>query len=429
VTERGFGGELLVKAEDRNRLASNQTIRRVASSSRTHRCPVAVVFYREVTRKTREHDMAKRTPSPNDKQQLPSRRVKRDPSDAARRSKQAERLGRLLRLLELLNDLRCYNLEELAGKLGCSCKTVSRYIDSLRAAGYDCKRDKQRRCYELRSDIRFRLPITRLSEEELMGQVVAGLISSAPGLETASGARRTTEKLAAQLNLELAAGQATVQILTDAERVISVANLSLADHRGCQEVMRVAQRALLSRRQVVGTYHSPHKAKPIKLRLHPYRLCLVKQAWYLIARPVDEEQPKTYRIARFKSLQIVDEPASVPDNFDLRDYFGNAWAVYRGERTYDVEIEFNADAAPLVLETIWHATQQVKKKYNDGRLVLAFRVDGLDEIVHWVLGWSGRAKVIRPVELREMVVEQLQKALKLNSMQQAPGTRPAGDMP
>lgn len=358
--------------------------------------------------------MAKR-PRSNANQLLPSRRVKRDPSDAARRSKQAERLGRLLRLLELLTDLRGYNLEELADKLGCSSRNVSRFLLSLRAAGYDWQFDKQRKCYELRSDIRFRLPVTRLSEEDLMGQVVAGLISSAPGLETARGARRTTEKLAAQLNLELAAGQAAVQILTDAERVISVANLSLADHRDCQEVMRAAQRALLSGHQVVGTYHSPHKVKPIYLRLHPYRLCLVKQAWYLIARPVDEEQPKTYRIARFKSLQIVDEPASVPDNFDLRNYFGNAWAVYRGERTYDVEIEFNADAAPLVHETIWHATQQVTKRYADGRVVLAFRVDGLDEIVHWVLGWSGRAKVIRPVELREMVLDHLRQALKLNS--------------
>jgi predicted DNA-binding transcriptional regulator YafY len=200
--------------------------------------------------------------------------VKRDPFDTARRSKQAERLGRLLRLLELLSDLRSYNLDELAAKLGCSCKTVSRYLEALRAAGYDWHFDKRRKCYELRSDIRFRLPVTRLSDDELLGQVVAGLISAAPGLEIAQGARRTTEKLAAQLNVELAAGQAAVQILTDAQRRISVAHLSLADHRGCQEAMRAAWRALLSKRQIVGTYGSPRKKEPIELRLNPYRLCL-----------------------------------------------------------------------------------------------------------------------------------------------------------
>lgn len=301
----------------------------------------------------------------------------------------------------------------LAAELEFHPRTIRRDLRALASAGYECDFDKLRRTYQLQPRCKFPWSIVRLSEDELMGQVLAGAVASAPGMEPARGASRINSVLTAQLTAEVAKSQNAVRILTDADRLISVVNLSLADHSRSQEVMRTAQEALLANRQVVGAYGSPHKAKPIKLRLHPYRLCLVKQAWYLIARPVDEEQPKTYRIARFKSLQIGDEPASVPDDFDLRDYFGNAWAAYRGERTYDVEIEFSAEAAPLVLETIWHSTQDVKQ-HRDGRVTLTFKVDGLDEIVHWVLGWSGRAKVIRPIELREFVVGQLQAALKLN---------------
>lgn len=47
-------------------------------------------------------------------------------------------------------------------------------------------------------------------------------------------------------------------------------------------------------------------------------------------------------------------------------------------------------------------------------MTLTFRVDGLEEILWWVLVWSGRATVLRPPELRELVVEQLRKALSLN---------------
>ena len=43
----------------------------------------------------------------------------------------------------------------------------------------------------------------------------------------------------------------------------------------------------------------------------------------------------------------------------------------------------------------------IKAQHKDGRIVLAFEIDGLDEIVWWVLGWSGRAKVLAPTELRE----------------------------
>jgi predicted DNA-binding transcriptional regulator YafY len=112
---------------------------------------------------------------------------------------------------------------------------------------------------------------------------------------------------------------------------------------------------------------------------------------------------------------MVDDAAVVPEKFDLRDYFGDAWAVYRGQTTYDVEIAFTKDAAALVAETIWHHSQRVERR-GDGSAVLRFRVAGLDEIVHWVLGWSGRAKVMAPPELREKVVAHLQAALKLQEI-------------
>ena len=51
---------------------------------------------------------------------------------------------------------------------------------------------------------------------------------------------------------------------------------------------------------------------------------------------------------------------------------------------------------------------------EDGRMTLAFTVDGLDEIGWWIMGWGGRAKVIKPAKLREMVVEQLRAALQAN---------------
>ena len=38
---------------------------------------------------------------------------------------------------------------------------------------------------------------------------------------------------------------------------------------------------------------------------------------------------------------------------------------------------------------------------------MKFKVDGLEEILWWVLGWSGRAKVITPERLQDMVVEKL----------------------
>jgi predicted DNA-binding transcriptional regulator YafY len=46
---------------------------------------------------------------------------------------------------------------------------------------------------------------------------------------------------------------------------------------------------------------------------------------------------------------------------------------------------------------------------------MTFTVDGLDEIVRWIVGWSGRVKVIAPKALREKVVEEHRRAIVANS--------------
>ena len=245
-----------------------------------------------------------------------------------------------------------------------------------------------------------------LTDEELLGQAVATAVTKAPGLNVSGGSAVTTRKLAA------ASGETARQLLADAERVIAVLDLKLADHAEHQEIIKTIQTALIQRKQVTGRYETPYQASAVTLRLTPLRLCLVKSAWYLIARPTDSLEPKTYRVARFKTLRMLDEPARVPDDFDLQAYFGNAWAVYRGTPTYDVEIWFAPDAARVVTETVWHHTQTVKAQ-SDGSVRLSFRVDGLEEICHWLLAWAVHCKVLRPTELRAMLVEELRLGLSM----------------
>jgi predicted DNA-binding transcriptional regulator YafY len=71
------------------------------------------------------------------------------------------------------------------------------------------------------------------------------------------------------------------------------------------------------------------------------------------------------------------------------------------------------EAAEIVTETRWHHTQQAKR-HKDGSVTITFQVDGLNEIIRWVVGWAGQAKVIKPRELRDMAVERFRKAIRMN---------------
>jgi predicted DNA-binding transcriptional regulator YafY len=326
-------------------------------------------------------------------------------SDSDRRLRQASRFARVLRVLELIQGRARHGVKEIAAELGCSERTIFRDLNVLELAGVPWFYDVEDQRYRVRPGYNF--PALNLGDEELIGQATATVITSAPGLDVTKGAAPATRKLGATSREQAS------RLLEDVERVTAVLDLKLADHDRSHEAIRTIQWALTQGLRLVGTYRSPYEDKPKRLDLHPYRLCLVSRAWYLIARPVKSDRPRTYRITRFQALRPSDSPAIVPAEFDLRAYFGNAWGVYRGDRSYAVQVRFSRDAADLVTETTWHPTQTTER-HKDGSVTLGFQIDGLNEIVHWVLGWSARARVIRPEALRLMVLEYLKSATELN---------------
>lgn len=325
--------------------------------------------------------------------------------DRDRRVRQNARIARVLGVLNLIQSRGRWSLKTIAEELECSERTIRRDLEVLEFAGVPWFKDAADQTIHVRPDYRF--PVLMLTDGELLGQALATSATRSPGLDVTLGATPTTRKLAA-------ASTARVQeLLEDASRLVAVLDLKLVDHSRHHEAIRTVQHALLQGKQLTGHYESPYEPAPVELRLHPYRLCLVKNAWYIIGRPIDEAEPRTYRVARFKSLRMLDDPAVVPSDFDLRAYFGDAWSVYRGDQSHDVEIRFTPEAAKVVTETVWHHTQKATA-HKDGSVTLSFRVDGLEEIANWVLAWTGRAKVLSPPEFRQLVVGRLEKALDMN---------------
>ncbi|QDT67908.1 HTH domain protein [Planctomycetes bacterium MalM25] len=325
--------------------------------------------------------------------------------DRDRRVNQAERLRRVLGVLQLIQSKGRYNARAIAQELGCSERTVYRDLEVLSFAGVPHFYDAADECYRVAGECR--VPSLPLSDADAFGQAVATVLSSNEDLGAVGDAKGVTRLLSGS------ADERARRQLADTGCLVAVLNLQLADHSRCGETVTAIQHALLGLRQLSGVYRSPHEAKPVRITLHPYRLCFVKQAWYLVGRVEGDEEPKTLRVARFKSLRVLAKPSSVPIEFDLPSHFGNAWAVYRGETTHHVQVWFDTNAAPLVAEVNWHRTQRVEAAC-DGSAVFHFMVDGLDEIVSWVLSWAGRCRVLQPVELKELVVARLQAAIEMH---------------
>ena len=97
-------------------------------------------------------------------------------------------------------------------------------------------------------------------------------------------------------------------------------------------------------------------------------------------------------------------PYAIPDDFSIDDHLGHAWRMIRGETQYDVVIDFDAKFAETLSDTRWHAAQEIDF-HDDNTITFRCSVDGLDEIVWWVLSMGPHAVVREPAELRERVAE------------------------
>lgn len=326
--------------------------------------------------------------------------------DRDRRVRQNERIARVLGVLNLIQSRGRWKLKAIATEMGCSTRTIQRDLEVLEFSGVPWYVDPADRSYRVRPDFRF--PTLMLTHDETIGQVIATALTKTSGLDIGPGASPTTRKLAATSNDEIQ------QIFADAARIIEVFDLKLVDHSQHHGVIRTLQSALLEGKKVTGKYDSPYEDEAVRPTIHPYRLCLIKQAWYVIGHIEGETKAKTFRVARFKTVRMLEKAALVPDQFDLREHFGNAWSVYRGDASYDIQLRFDPQAARVVSETVWHHTQEIKQ-HRDGSATLSFTVDGLDEILHWILSWSGKVRVIAPNELKALLVQTLDEAIQINS--------------
>jgi len=327
------------------------------------------------------------------------------PPESERRLRHNVRLARLLRILELVSGRGQWNPKTLMAELEVSERTIHRLRETLELAGVPIAFDKTENAYRVHGSYRF--PTLNLNEDEAYGQASATALGGNDELKLPQSYMATTRKL-------IDTGSERLRhILTDATKLTTVLGLKLADHPEQRARITTVQRALVEGKRITGTYQSPYEPGPVTLDLHPWRIALVKQAWYLISRPDGEDQPRTYRIVRFHSMKATDLPATIPDDFDLKAYFANAWAVYRGDRSYDIELRFISDATAAVLEHVWHHTQEVER-HADGEVTLRFTVDGLNEILRWVIGWAGRVRVVKPGELRDGIVDHHRKAIAMN---------------
>jgi len=313
------------------------------------------------------------------------------------------RLHRVLKLVTALQVGRSYNAAQLAADCGVSRRTIYRDLNIIEKAGIPVFFDRDSRRYQIHPTAL--MPPINLSLDEALALVLlASELGRTGRLPLFQPARDAAAKIEASLPLGLRAAIGAIV------PHMAVRTGPTARHNALQEAYRTVQRAIQRREPLEAVYVSFHDAGQIRTRLEPYWLLFNERAWYVIGRSSLHGNVRTFKLGRFKSLQPAQGHFAVPNGLTLDKHLGNAWRMMRGAKTYEVQLRFSPLIGPNVAEVNWHKTQRIAWD-EDGAVLFSATVDGLDEIVWWILGYGPEVEVLKPKELRDKLAGMAQRMI------------------
>ncbi len=320
----------------------------------------------------------------------------------------SDRVSRLLQLITLLQTRTGWDARSLSRELEISTRTLYRDLNTLEAAGIPC-RSEDGGGYRIQQG--FFLPPVSLSASEVLGlmqltrfvgpqrerpyhghalSAIYKLISSVP-----EPLRSTCGEMLAHFST-----LADPQLGTDRE----------------SEVFVQLQQAIGMGRACRLVYGSPVENGAMTLEFDPYLLHHVNRAWYVLGRSGLHDEVRMLKLIRIEELTLLTRVFDRPTGFTIDSKLGKAWRMIPEGKEHDIELEFTRRVATNVSEVRWHESQS-HRLLADGRCVMKFRVDGLNEIAWWVCGYADQVVVRKPKKLREIVAEMHHSAAALYDRQ------------
>jgi predicted DNA-binding transcriptional regulator YafY len=310
------------------------------------------------------------------------------------------RIHRLLKIITLIQAETGWNAKKLASECSTSERNVYRDMEMLEGAGIPYYFDELTKGYGIRRDF-FMPPVDLTFEEALALIVLAGQIGEKEQIPFTKAAARVVAKVRGQLPDKIR------KELSVLDENIEMQLARASSEEGVKDVYDHVRNAIANRRALTCSYESlanrdRDDGDPEVFEFKPYRLYFDQRAWYAIGFHGNRDEVRCLRLSRFTQIKPTDKPYNIPDDFSMEERRGKAWRMIKGDTTYQIVLHFDKEFAETVSDTYWHATQVIEWQ-DDDSIIFRCEVDGLDEIVWWILSMGPHCVVIEPPELVDRV--------------------------
>ena len=300
--------------------------------------------------------------------------------------------ARLLYILNLLRARRNLNAARLAEECGVTERSIYRDIISLSEANIPIYYDNG---YKLASDS-FLPPLNFTVEEYLCLKTA---LESSP-LNKAEPHRETLKAAWAKIEAVLPERVRREQRFHSPATHIDIT--STQEEKKAERFYSVIENAISEALCLKMEYDSVNSGRSSRV-VEPHFIIFRGRAFYFVAYCRLRREFRTFRMDRVVSIKPTDEHFRPHLGIRPEDYFEGSWEIYKGEPV-DVVVRFTGPAARLVRHSRHHPREEVEEIDTD-TIEYRVRVNGMDEIARWILGFGDQAEVIQPVALRDRLAE------------------------
>lgn len=155
-------------------------------------------------------------------------------------------------------------------------------------------------------------------------------------------------------------------------------------------------------------------------RNHDYRVidvygfCLAKETYYINAYCHRYETQLMFRIDRITECSIEETYYSIPEEFDLEEFYKYTWEIEKSRDPFAFEVVIFGKSVHNVKERKWCENQDIEE-VKDGAILFKGTTSSERELKKWILGFGSDVKVIKPEWLRQDIKAELERTLKLYS--------------
>ncbi len=171
------------------------------------------------------------------------------------------------------------------------------------------------------------------------------------------------------------------------------------------KVIEVLLNAVLDRVPVRIDYVTPAGRSSTRT-IEPLKLINYQGRWYVIAFCRMRQQVRIFHSARISRIQPLGENFD-PPALDIDGLLNRSFGIFKGDGHAEAKILFTDEAAAIVKEQRWHASQKIEDTEEGVILTLPF--SDFTELKMKILQFGSRARVLAPPDLKDAVAEEIRK--------------------